>query len=102
MTYLYQPGKRAHDVQSDRLVLTTSSFADAEEKRGLAPLAEVPLRGPIRPLLTTTDDRFAGRMALVGDAEKEGINSSRFGKGGGSSGKGGDMGGSASDGGSTP
>jgi uncharacterized membrane protein YgcG len=84
------------------LVLTTSSFVDAEEKRGLAPLAEVPLRGPIRPLLTTTDDRFAGRMALVGDAEKEGINSSRFGKGGGSSGKGGDMGGSASDGGSTP
>ena len=41
---------------------------------------------------------------MVGDTEKEGINSSRFGKGGGSSSKGGagDMGGSASDGGSTP
>lgn len=72
------------------------TFIDETEVKGLAPLASVPLRGPHRPLLTSCDERFGGRSAVLGDQEKE-SSSGKYGKydgmdgldglGGGSGGK---------------
>lgn len=45
-------------------------IADSLETKGLSALAEVPLRGPIRPLLETTDHRLAGGGSMVGETER--------------------------------